>query len=262
MGWLRDVKAKGVVKSPYPRVESLLIDYRAMDEHGVPSDADLKLWLTATEYQFVERKAKNDRGGWLRTVVAFANSNPIGTPGVLYIGVSDDGNILGLGPKELEDTMKSLGAYIAEHTWPPVPLIPISLTVDGKSCIAAVVPYSSQRPPFAGKAYLRRGTETLDASEKEYDELIATRNGKAREILKWVAKQITFTMLQSDGHNYKPLTLTRPIYVETCGPHFLTIKMEGTMGQVPEIQSYPLHAVELSFDNPKNRLTLLIYKDR
>lgn len=157
-----------------------LINCQSMGEHDLPSEENLKLWLSATEYQFVERKSKSDKGGWLRTAVAFANSNPTSSPGVLYIGVDNNGSIVGLTNKELEDTMKSLGAYVAEHSWPPVPLIPMILTVDGKSCIAAIVPYSAQRPHFAGKAYVRRGTETVDASEPQYDELIAVRIGKAR----------------------------------------------------------------------------------
>jgi predicted HTH transcriptional regulator len=55
------------------------------------TDAELIARLTMTEDSFVERKSQTDRAGWLKTVVAFANSTPIGLPAVLFIGVSDDG---------------------------------------------------------------------------------------------------------------------------------------------------------------------------
>lgn len=232
-----------------------------MDEHGIPSEADLKLWLTAAaEYQFVERKSKTDTRGWVRSVVAFANSNPIGSVGVLYIGVKDDGTIPGLGQKELEDTMKSLGSTIAEYTWPPVFVMPITVTVEGKSCIAAVVPYSDQRPHFAGKAYVRRGTETVDATAAQYDELIATRNSKAREILNWKSKEVTVRTMH--GPPIGPQISTRPTFVEACGPLFVTTRLQGAMGEATPLMSYSLHAIELSFDNAKSRLMLLIYPDR
>ena len=55
------------------------------------SDADLLARLCNFEDQFVERKTVADLNDALKTVVAFANSAPLGMPCVLYIGVRDDG---------------------------------------------------------------------------------------------------------------------------------------------------------------------------
>jgi hypothetical protein len=56
------------------------------------SDADLIGRLTNfSEDHFVELETCGDHGDWLKTVVAFANSTPIGYPAVLFIGVKNDG---------------------------------------------------------------------------------------------------------------------------------------------------------------------------
>jgi predicted HTH transcriptional regulator len=143
-----------------------------MNSQSNPSQQELQLWLNAVEYQFAERKSKKDKGGWLKTIVAFANSTPANTVSVLYIGANDDGSLEGMTDKEIEDTMKSLGAYIGAHSWPFINTIPIPLEKEGKKCLVMIVPYSAQRPHFAGRAYVRRGTETIDASEAQYEELI------------------------------------------------------------------------------------------
>jgi predicted HTH transcriptional regulator len=52
---------------------------------------DLLLRLVNTEDNFTERKRFSDDREWLRTLVGFANSCPIGYPGVLFVGVYDNG---------------------------------------------------------------------------------------------------------------------------------------------------------------------------
>src|ERR1039458_2975608 len=59
------------------------------------TDADLLARLRNFEDQFVERKTVGDLKDCLKTVVAFANSAPIGMPCVLYVGVKDDGQFEG-----------------------------------------------------------------------------------------------------------------------------------------------------------------------
>jgi predicted HTH transcriptional regulator len=89
------------------------------------TDADLIAKLRPTEDSLVERKSKSDEGGWLRkeggwlrTVVAFANSAPVNYPAVLFLGVSNSGDIA--PDLKVEDLMKSFTACIANRTWPPV----------------------------------------------------------------------------------------------------------------------------------------------
>jgi hypothetical protein len=233
-----------------------------MDNYSHPSQEELKLWINALEYQFVERKSKTDKGGWLRTIIAFANSNPPDTVCVLYIGANDDGSLEGMTDREIEDVMKSVGAHTKAHSWPPIPIIPMPLERGGKKSLAIVVPYSVQRPHFAGKAYVRRGTETVDASESQYEELVATRNTKTREILKWLGKEVTLVTRTSSGPGYSQQISTRKIIPKTCTPLFVTLEFMQEVGTSTKVESYPLHSVEVSFDNDKNRLTLIRYGDR
>jgi predicted HTH transcriptional regulator len=51
------------------------------------SDHDLVLRLRSFEDAFVERKTSADSKDWLKTIVAFANTAPVGYPAVLFIGV-------------------------------------------------------------------------------------------------------------------------------------------------------------------------------
>ena len=57
------------------------------------SDEELLSRLTNFEDQFVERKSAGDFKDWRKPVVAFANSRPIGFPGVLFIGIKNDGTV-------------------------------------------------------------------------------------------------------------------------------------------------------------------------
>src|SRR5207245_5167625 len=57
--------------------------------------------------------------------------------------------------------------------------------------LAVMVPFSKARPHFAGKAYVRRGSESIEASEEMFRELIASQNDKARKLLQYKSKNIT-----------------------------------------------------------------------
>jgi predicted HTH transcriptional regulator len=57
------------------------------------TEEDLLARMETFEDHFVERKVSGDEKDWLKTVVAFANSAPLGFPCILYIGVKDQGEI-------------------------------------------------------------------------------------------------------------------------------------------------------------------------
>ena len=151
------------------------------------SDQDLLLRLRTFEDSFVERKSSSDKGGWLRTVVAFANSAPVGAPAVLFIGVADDGTIQ--SDINLETVQQKFSSVISK-AYPPIATFPKVLEQGGKQFLAVIVPGSPERPHFAGRAYIRDGSQTKKASEPQFAELIAQRNSKARELLKWKGKGI------------------------------------------------------------------------
>src|SRR5579871_1701961 len=153
------------------------------------TDADLIAKLTVTEDPFTERKSSTDKNGWLKTVVAFANSTPVGHVAVLYVGVNNSG-IIASGNR-IEDLMKSFSDFIEEHAFPTVYTYPRELKYGGKSCLAVVVPGSANRPHVAGKFWVRDGTQTRDATEEQLVRLISERESKAFEIRRYLGQRVS-----------------------------------------------------------------------
>lgn len=215
------------------------------------SDVDLIARLTSTEDAFVERKSAKDKGGWLRTAVAFANSTPIGYPAVLFIGVADDGTIAeGL---RAEDVMKSFSDCIAENAWPPIYSAPRVVTQNGLSCIAAIIPGSENRPHFAGRSYVRDGTQTRDASDEQFQGLIAERSNKVREILKWRGKQVTHETRMILATTRR--TIAAYWVLQDCNKFYLTFT--STNKDSSDTKSLPISDVEISFDDKYKQLKLV-----
>lgn len=216
------------------------------------SDSDLLLRLKNFEDHFVERKTSGDSKDWLKTVVGFANSAPIGYPAVLYIGVRDAGEIE--DNLNLDSLQKTLGKKLA-HAYPPIYYLNKVLKEGGKQFLAVIVPGSAERPHFAGPAYMRRGSETVDASESEFQSLVAQRQSKVYEILKWKGKEISVEIIEG----FSPASYAPPPSVEDCNGFYVTLKQtaEGIGGSA-HIESHPLGTVQISFDHGNRRLKLTI----
>jgi predicted HTH transcriptional regulator len=97
------------------------------------SDSDLLSRLKNFEDNFVERKSAGDSRDWLKTVVAFANSTPVGYPGVLFIGVKDNGTPeTGCNLDSLQQTF----ARKIQEAYPPVYFATKILQANGERLIA------------------------------------------------------------------------------------------------------------------------------
>ena len=208
------------------------------------SDVDLFARLTTLEDGFVERKLFSDTGDWLKTAVAFANSLPEGTAGVMFVGVRDNGTIESRkDTKDLESVQRKVMKKIAE-AYPPIPAFPKILEKDGKQFIAVIVPASTNPPHFAGQSYIRSGSDSLPASEKEFDRLIARRNSMAAKILEWKDKKVTVRRFRRSDN--QALTPNERVITD-CTEFWLELN-DG--------ECQPLANVSLSFDNKENRLEL------
>jgi predicted HTH transcriptional regulator len=213
-------------------------------------DEELLLRLRNFEDNFVERKTSGDSKDWLKTVVAFANSTPVGYPAVLFIGVKNDGT-----PEEktvnLDSLQKTFGEKASE-AYPLVYYLTRIVDVDRKQVLAVIVPGSEDRPHFAGQAYVREGSKTVAASDQQFKELIASRNNKTCEILKWKGKTITVDLMRAEAQ----ALLTGPVVgsleytVVDCNQFYVTL--EGRSGR----KSIPLERLNVSFDQANGRLKL------
>ena len=212
------------------------------------SDENLLLKLADTEDSFVERKTFSDSSDWLKTAVAFANSCPVGYPGVLFIGVLNDGTPH--DPKQrpnLETLQKSFSDRLNE-AWPPIYSLSRILRKDGLEFLAVLIPGSSARPHFAGPSYVRVGPETKKASESQYSEMLAQRQAKSFEILQWKGKLVTVEQVLVGRSGRYDHAAT----VVDCNQFYVTL----SSGDPPKPNSISLRRVAISFDHLGSRLKL------
>src|SRR5215470_4439010 len=136
-----------------------------------PTDEELRVWLHDPEHSFIERKVFSDSKDWLKTVVAFANSAPVGYPAVLFIGVMDDGTPEQISP-DLDSIQRSLSQKVSA-AYPTIYYETRILDLAGAKVLAVLVPGSPSRPHFAGPAYVREASKSVAASKEQFDQLIA-----------------------------------------------------------------------------------------
>src|SRR5258707_10556622 len=153
------------------------------------TDVDILARLVATEDGTVERKTFSDNRDWIKAAVAFSNSLENDQPGVLFVGVFNDGRIQDQGTKNFEELQKRISGELS-NIYPPIYPTILVREKDGKKFIAVIVYGSPERPHFAGKSYVRDGTQTKKASETNIQVFIARRNIKREEILTWINKTV------------------------------------------------------------------------
>jgi predicted HTH transcriptional regulator len=153
------------------------------------SDADLLARLRNCEDQFVERKTVGDLKDCLKTVFAFAKSAPIGMPCVLYVGVKDDGQFEDRR-HDFDCVQKSLNRLL-QNIYPRAAYFPKLRRDQNGFALAVIVPGSELRPHFSGPSYIRVGSESIEASQREFDALIAMRSGKVYRLAQQLGKQVS-----------------------------------------------------------------------
>lgn len=118
-------------------------------EEGILTDEDILSRLTAVEDGTTERKPYADSRGWVKTVVAFSNSLAVDQPGVLFVGVNDNGTIQDQ-PTNFEDKQKAVTGEIS-NIYPPVNPTILVREKDGRKFIAVIVYGSRDRPQLCRK---------------------------------------------------------------------------------------------------------------
>jgi hypothetical protein len=221
------------------------------------SDADLLARMRDFEDHLVERKTFKDDRDWKKTAVAFANSVPVGLPAVLYIGVKDNGEIETPQPN-LDEAQKRFNTQM-QKVYPRIPYVPKIISENGRQALAVIIPGSELRPHFAGLSYVRRGSETVEASEQQFAELIAQRNSKAARILSWKGQTITVVIPVAESAQLQESTYAHrfaaPVVID-CNEFYVTLQPAPT--EPPT--SFPLSRVTILFDNLRQRLQLEIQK--
>jgi predicted HTH transcriptional regulator len=215
-------------------------------------DTELLARMKNFEDHLVERKTVKDEKDWKKTAVAFANSAPVGLPAVLYVGVRNNGEIE-TPQHNLDEVQKRFNTQM-EKVYPRVAYVPkVVSDSSGRQALAVIIPGSELRPHFAGLSYVRKGSESIEASEEQFAELIASRIAKSREILKWKSKVITvhFLNVEQVMHSMGRVRSTSAMVVQDCNSFYVTLNQGNPI-------SYTLRDVDISFDHQQSRLALEI----
>ena len=140
---------------------------------------NLEQRITDLEDALVERKREGAKPDEIRrALVGFANSVPEGDDGVIFFGVDDQSGII-IGVDGAAGLLKKIQGYCDADVYPAIRHQGHILSVSGKHVVAIVIPASTDKPHFAGAAYVRDGARTRRASEEQYAALIASRNSTA-----------------------------------------------------------------------------------
>jgi len=210
------------------------------------SDEDLASRLRNYEDPFVERKTAADVNDVTKTAVAFANSLPIGAPGVIFLPVRDDGTVQ--EGQDLDQLQRNITRRL-NRAYPQIPSLYKIIRDDEKQLVAVVIWGSESRPHFSGPSYVRKGSESVEASEGQFNALIAQRNSKVYEILKWKGKRILVNSRVRQPHGWVH-DQDRATVLE-CNPFYVSLEMgRGSL------TSIPLDRVELSFVAAEQCLSL------
>src|SRR5262249_3992 len=215
-------------------------------------DTEIQQRLKDTEDHFTERKETAHEHRIRETMVAFANSAIPDKPGIIFIGVTDKGEIKGVDNPD--KTQKDISSW-AKSCFPPLPVIPRVVQVEGRSVVAVVVEASVLKPHFAKAAYKRIGSQNFQADQSEIDEWIAYRNSITRAII---------DQKQQGKHVWVKIVRTRPMLKDelrsgsyeiiACNSHYVILKDPASDKYVSE----PLSMILLKWSPARDCLTLIV----
>jgi len=205
---------------------------------------------TLWEDSLFERKVESDLKDLLKTLVAFANSVRPEHVAVLLIGERDDGTIDGVtNPDNIQKKIREE----CDKIYPDIVWRSTVYEKDAKRCVRVEIEYSGDTPHFGGPAWIRRGSETIKASDEVFQQLIDTRSDVIRELSKWVGKNVT-----AGGDNNSKLWYGYPRTVfelRSVNRHWVTLaEIDGKK----RVKSQPLEKIILSYDDNEDRLEIIM----
>jgi predicted HTH transcriptional regulator len=102
------------------------------------TDEGILARLTAVEDGTVERKTSSDSRDWIKAAVAFSNSLENDQPGVLFIGVYDDGRIEDGKTQNFEKLQKLVSGELS-NIYPPIYPTILVREKEGKKFMVAII---------------------------------------------------------------------------------------------------------------------------
>jgi hypothetical protein len=227
------------------------LDIRVSDSLRLDDD-DLVRLRRSSEDHFVERKSFGDwKKDAARTTVAFANSLPIGQPGFFFIGVKDNGDVERTH-HDLDKIQKTLADEL-KLVYPRIPYVAKALSEDGCQYLVVIIHGSEGRPHFAAPSYIREGSQSKEASEQQYELLIAERQSKVREIRKYLNKVIF--VQQGASSAGRTLRAEGTWTLLDCNAFYVTVCLSNDS---QTRRSFPIERISICIDHKRNTLQLEI----
>ncbi len=170
------------------------------------------------------------------------------------IGEKDDATAQGVSSV---DNMQKTVRKEAEKIYPPIIFHLSGYEKDGKPCVRVEVEYSGDTPHFGDAAWIRRGSETIKASDEVFQTLVDLRLHPVREIGKWMGKKITLVGEINELIAYRR-HLRWPNEIEVTVVSVNSFCMTFEKADDKRQYSEPIGKLILSFDNAKNCLKILV----
>jgi hypothetical protein len=233
----------------------------------IPSDKELLARISSGEDSLTEFKPQGaGSSDFKKTLVAFANSVPDGYEALLFIGISNDGTIVGVDNPD--NVQKMVRKICEEECYPPIAHASRVIDCGNKRILAVIVGFSLKRPHFTGVAYIRKGSASVKATPELYEDLINSRMDKCRKLLAYKGRLITVASsrvggpfgivgapLKSLGVEILPFPVTGTQYeaiVLGCDAFSLLLQVKSSGRKFP----LRLTQVELDYDVERGRLMI------
>ena len=207
-----------------------------------------------------EKKVESDLKDLLKTMVAFANSVAPGDTAQVYIGERDDGTVQGV--TNSDNIQKSIKKS-ADEIYPEIYYRTEVYEREGKKCVRLEIKHNGLAPHFGGSAWVRRGSQTVKATEVLYQQMVELRQSKAQVMFQWVNKYITIHWINATRTEQRLNTLYQfgreEATLVSVNGHWATFRVHlANSGQSIDC-SEPIEKLLLSWDDGNGRLKVEVH---
>lgn len=161
---------------------------------------------TKTEFKELDRIKGCLPSSVPKEIVAFANTEG----GDLYIGIRDDGTVVGV--ENTDDVMTRISNVAHDSILPNIlPFIQIQpIEIEGKQVVKTSISVGTERPYYLAKegltpkgVYVRVGTACIPLNENGIREMIMETSGKSYEECRSMNQELTFNSMNGEmrSHN-------------------------------------------------------------
>lgn len=136
-----------------------------------------------------------------KEIIAFANS----AGGTLYVGVADDGNIVGVENPDM--VIQQISNMVRDSIKPDITMFTryAAKNVEGKQIVAVEIQRGTERPYYLAKkglrpegVYMRQGTSSVPATSTAIRRMIKDTDGDSFEAMRSLEQNLTFQATEKE----------------------------------------------------------------